>query len=239
MEVVKEKDEHTNTFDIKIKDGEKTFLMTFQGNLDLYLGVIGKTLDLDSKFTITKENYELYRMFDDLYNEIKEARVFLIEEYEKEEYEKLEQMLSDESEVDFDQEWIKEYVDEQKRKIEETRIYYEEDRKSLLERRKYERNPIYKDGVIEFHCDDYEIGEGCSFKIYKNEDDYIVDFDCKNRRRDRFCSVRIRNSGSNYQPYNVVFMRMFNKLQDYDTELHQVHMEELIYNEEKKLKRKY
>ena len=42
-------------------------------------------------------------------------------------------------------------------------------------------------------------------------------------------SVRIRNSGSNYDPFNCVLMRMFQKLQEVDNDYHQIHFEELEY----------
>ena len=48
--------------------------------------------------------------------------------------------------------------------------------------------------------------------------------------------VRFRNSGSRYDPFNCVFMRFYQRLQEVDPNYHQVHIEELIYR--KKLKRK-
>ena len=41
--------------------------------------------------------------------------------------------------------------------------------------------------------------------------------------------MRIRNSGSNYNPFNCIFMRMFQKLQEVDNDYHQIHFEELEY----------
>ena len=40
--------------------------------------------------------------------------------------------------------------------------------------------------------------------------------------------VRFRNSGSSYDPFNIPFMKFFNKLQEYDPEYHQIHIEEVI-----------
>ena len=46
-------------------------------------------------------------------------------------------------------------------------------------------------------------------------------------------TIRFRNSGSYYHPFNFVFMRHFNKLQEFDpvldNEFHQLHIEELTY----------
>ena len=48
----------------------------------------------------------------------------------------------------------------------------------------------------------------------------------------------MRNSGSRYSPHNIVFMRMFNELQEYYPEYHQIHMEEIEYQKKLQLKRK-
>ena len=42
-------------------------------------------------------------------------------------------------------------------------------------------------------------------------------------------SVRFRNSGSRYKPFNAVFMGMYQAFQNIDENYHQIHMEELIY----------
>ena len=49
--------------------------------------------------------------------------------------------------------------------------------------------------------------------------------------------IRISNSGSRYAPFNIVFMRMFTKLQDIDDINdygHQIHIEEYLYNQKVK-----
>ena len=50
-------------------------------------------------------------------------------------------------------------------------------------------------------------------------------------------SIRFRNSGSYYAPYNCVFMNLYNKLNEIDLINHQIHFEELEY--QKKLKKVY
>ena len=40
--------------------------------------------------------------------------------------------------------------------------------------------------------------------------------------------VRLRNSGSRYDPFNILFMNMYYKLCVYEPDYHQVHMEELL-----------
>ena len=52
----------------------------------------------------------------------------------------------------------------------------------------------------------------------------------------RIC-IRFRNSGSTYDPFNIIFMRMFNKLQEYIPEYHQIHIEEMNYSKKRTLKK--
>lgn len=50
---------------------------------------------------------------------------------------------------------------------------------------------------------------------------------------DGLISIRFRNSGSRYAPFNRLFMKMFNKLQfldDVNDYGHQIHIEEYLYN---------
>lgn len=49
-----------------------------------------------------------------------------------------------------------------------------------------------------------------------------------------FCSVRLRNSGSRYEPFNLCFMDLFNKLCALNPEYHQIHFEELLIDKELK-----
>ena len=52
---------------------------------------------------------------------------------------------------------------------------------------------------------------------------------CKDNSIYKSYSVRIRNSGSRYGYFNVIFMRMYNKLCQYEPNFHQIHIEEYMY----------
>ena len=80
-------------------------------------------------------------------------------------------------------------------------------------------------------------------KIYRLNDEIILEFSRPPVKREEQIyhmpgriGVRFRNSGSTYDPYNIIFMRMFQKLQEYIPEYHQIHLEELEY--QKRLLRK-
>lgn len=79
-----EKTKNMNKYDaFYITTKEGTFIITFEGNLDLYWIYIPNENILNSpnqkQFNITKENYFVYQLFDNLYNDIKNNQ----EPYEK------------------------------------------------------------------------------------------------------------------------------------------------------------
>ena len=43
--------------------------------------------------------------------------------------------------------------------------------------------------------------------------------------------IRFRTNGSRYWPFNIVFFNMYNDLLEYNSDYHQVHYEEYLYNE--------
>ena len=103
-------------------------------------------------------------------------------------------------------------------------------------RRGEERNPqrLFKDGVIEWHHDGHPYDEANVMRLSKDGDNYVVEmeFNNKNYVMDGN-SVRFSNSGSRYQPYNNMFMAMFNELQSCPEDCHQIHMEEVFYEQDK------
>ena len=75
-----------------------------------------------------------------------------------------------------------------------------------------------------------------NFFIQEHIEGYDMDFHSK-----YYIPVRFRNSGSRYDPFNIVFMRMYNKMKEVDDAYemgHQIHIEEYMYAQEKKLLKK-
>ena len=89
---------------------------------------------------------------------------------------------------------------------------------------------LFKDGVIDYHSDDYPYEEASRFEIEKLEDSYKLTFH-KGKTNGDFITyaVRISNSGSRYQYFNILFMEMYHKLIEYNPEYHQIHIEEYLY----------
>ncbi len=187
------------------KDGKKLTIL-YAGNLDLYMmlgngDLIPDDCNLGLEFDITKEKYEIYRLFDDLYNEIIDGEVFKKDKDE----------IDTEYEHDFKDTYAYEYlVDENKD------IYWISDDGP--------RNAEDAMRISKLDEDTYRL------TFFRND----IPMDCgfKNAMN---ITVRFRNSGSYYSPFNCVFMRMYQKMQSIDPKYHQIHMEELEYV--KKLKR--
>lgn len=108
----------------------------------------------------------------------------------------------------------------------------------------YGRYELYKNRTITWYSDDFaEFANASNFEIKKEKDCFLVTF-VKSKTEDfNGChfptySVRIRNSGSRFDPFNFTFMGMYQSLKEYNPEYHQIHIEEYLYNEKNKLKKR-
>jgi len=199
VEINKYKVNNYDCFDICTDDG--IFQIWFCGNLDLYFSYVydGNKLTVPAvkDFYITKENYFLYSLFEELYNDVKDYNIFDIDMFDSEE------------------DWLKR-------------------KKDFIENDRYNPRKLFKDNKIEWHCDDFDYDEAGSFVIEKLDDCYKITFNKCKDDGSMFAmlastSVRIRNSGSRYGFFNVIFMRMYNKLRSYNPLFHQIHVEEYLY----------
>jgi len=100
------------------------------------------------------------------------------------------------------------------------------------------REKLFVDDKISWHSDDYHYNDAPVVDIRKNNDIFEVVF--KKGKDEWVNSIRFRNDGSQYDPFNSSFMIMYNKLKNYynDKNYHQIHFEEYIYEKEKTLKKK-
>ena len=215
-----------NYYDIELKrDSDKTLSIFFGGNLDLYFSL--ENFDSDPTFIIGKDNYEIYTLFDKLYHNIIDANI----------YEKL-----TEKEINFI--ILMSELEEED--------YHQKIAEELKEREKYERNlkeniqykSLVQDGIIIWKSDEYFDEIAPFIKIKKQEDAYILEFgkplisdEYKNDADlmlmdPRRITVRLRNSGSRYDPFNIVFMKLYQGLCALDYEYHQIHIEEYLIGEQ-------
>lgn len=213
-----------NYYDIKLSRGNKTLSIFFGGNLDLYFSL--EKFDNDPTFIIGKDNYEIYTLFDELYNNIVNAKI----------YEKLTDkelnfiILISELEEEDDHQKIAE---------------------ELKRREKYERNlrkstqyiNLIQDGVIIWKSDEYFDEIAPFIKIKKQENSFILEFgkpiildEYKNDADlmlmdPKRITVRFRNSGSRYEPFNIIFMKLYQRLCKLEYDHHQIHIEEYLIQE--------
>lgn len=240
MEITREYNEREDCYHFYLQEGNKVLKIIFGGNLDLYWNIFEfseRDKDLTQEelkkeiygerkytFTITKENYFIYSLFEELYDDIKKSRIF-IPTVKKEE-----QDIKKDLDEDFDF-W---------KELDETEIN--------KRNRWYKERDIYQllfDGEnIEWHSDDDMYDRADRVIIKKAEDTFILEFTRPAITDDNFIyrlggsiSIRFRNSGSIYDPYNIIFMRMFNNLQEYNPEYHQIHLEELSHQKKLTLKK--
>lgn len=195
-------------FTINTDDGK--FFISFQGNLDLYINYESKNLlkeTAEKTFILTKENYYLYSLFSKLYDDIKNCNVY------------------DENEIKDDNIWGFGFTNAQ-----------------LNEeiRNQEERNPyrLFQNNKVEFHSDDFDYEESSVLYIENNNDEITLTF--KKGQNDLHMptfAIRICNSGSRYNPFNILFMNLYNKLSEYDPTYHQIHMEEYLYELKRTIKK--
>ena len=198
-----------NEYDVTIIDGDKKLLFTFGGNLDLYWSIKGSN-NLYEYFEITKENYNLYNLFEILFNDIKDINLY--------------------KDYPFYIETLEDLKDYKKAKEEEKNMY------RLHNLSNY--NELYNNDTITWYSDDDSYDEANILKISKISDSFRLEFYKKNNSFIPGISIRFRNSGSRYDPFNIVFMKMYNKLLEIDDTLdygHQIHIEEYLYQKVKKI----
>ena len=192
QEIIRKETPFGPTFTIVTETG--SFEIYYGGNLDLYWeyyyrGSIQTTTS--EKIIITRENYFLFALFNELYNDIKNTNLFVLDS------------------SDF---LYSSYITNADLKKEKERI------RKLNQREKdksfYNAKRLFKNGAIEWHSVESTYEDGSILTIKPCEEGYEVSFEKSKETEDSFLTyaVRIRNSGSRYEYYNIPFMRMYQEL---------------------------
>ncbi len=221
-------------FDYHIKEDDKELRIIFGGNLDLYWQIINYDRDIRTNkkedsyetFCITKENYTIYKLFKDLIDRIKECQVYEIAEEESD----FLQLTMEEFEVSEFKQTPREDINNR-----------------LKESSEYQK--LYDGEAITWRSDDECFEISSRVRITEVEDNILLEFFRPGLEYEQMrmygvqyqtpgeIGIRFRNSGSVYDPFNCVFMRMFQELQEYDPEYHQIHLEEMAYKKTLKQKK--
>ena len=205
--------------EVYLIDSEEYLKFSFGGNGDLYWTIHSSTESDRHSFTVTKENYGVYRLFDQLYRDIDEINIF------------------DEEEDPFG------FQSETER-----REYIEREREKYREYGYSGYHELYdkENKTITWYSDETAHEVSNILRIKKNDDTFDVEFqtqpniygydeDSKTPYR---ISIRFRNSGSSYDPFNVPFMRMYfnmDSIDDVNDYGHQIDVEEVLYEQGKRL----
>ena len=184
------------------QNNNKYMEVLFAGNLDLYWCITDQSRELDIhgsdsiSLDITKENFELYEVFRDLFTDISDKRVcdsVDSEVYDKYNYANYNELIS-------------------------------KDRKTIT-----------------WYSDDSACEVGSYLVITDNQDSFHVEFHTqahiegfdREPKSLHSITIRFRNSGSRYNPFNMAFMDMYHKMQgieDVHKKGHQIHIEEYMYD---------
>ncbi len=231
MKVTREKGMQSG-FDYLLQDENKILRIAFGSNLDLYWSLTNLTEEstLDNlyderyeTFLITKENMQIYELFKKLVEDIKLPRV----------YEPLKRELLEDEEYEFEDELGEELIPQP------DQAKYDEWNNQLRYSERYRK--LYDGENIRWHSDEdyYEIAD--RVMITELDDSILLEFYRPENtlhtigfRMPNTITIRFRNSGSSYDPFNIVFMKMYQQLQQYDPEYHQVHVDEITYRKQLK-----
>ena len=234
MEVIKSRSE-VGTYDISIKESEtKSLALVWGGNGDLYW-LLDNLEDIDVKddpmydsFNITKENYALYSLFEELYDDLMQGRIYLPEQHMNTNVEDL--------------------TEEEKEEVERFNAYEIEhaalENEDIKQSRRYQL--LTADNVVTWYSDEEQRSHAEIVRISKQEDSILLEFIRQTKKDDQgqtrlpgYYSIRFRTSGSTYTPCDLVFTRHFLKMQEYDFDApQQIHIEELLYAQKQKQKKR-
>ena len=230
MEVIKSRSE-VGTYDICIKESEtKSLGLVWGGNGDLYW-LLDNLEEIDVKddpmydsFCITKEDYALYSMFEELYEDLMQGRIYLPEQHMNTNIEDLTE------EVERFNAYEIEHAASENEDIKQSRRY----------------QLLTADNVVTWYSDEEQRSHAEIVRISKQEDSILLEFIRQTKKDDQgqtrlpgYYSIRFRTSGSTYTPCDLVFTRQFLKMQEYDFDApQQIHIEELLYAQKQKKKKR-
>lgn len=196
--------------DIELQDENgKTLKILLGGNGNLYWRYNNNILDGYNNFRITKQNMDIYKLFDNLYNDIAQCNIYKMEETDYK--------LCDSKE--------------------EIRTLYQEKEKMneiLKSTKKYKK--IFMFNVVSWRSDNMDFNKANVVNIYKEKDEYILMFNFYNKEL-YGNTIEFDKNNSLYNLFNKLFINMFEELQKYDNQYHQIHLEEIEYEKIKKLKK--
>ena len=238
MKVRKEQHDFGSTY--YLEQDDKCLKLIYGGNLDLYWYFFNKKArqenvspyqDVYESMLITKENYTIYSLFESLIRETKSGQVFLPEEVT------LEPTFYDEFDIcdiyDVDQYSID---DEDRESLTQTYRVSQANKANESFKKSVEYQELTKDNAITWHSDDAPLNTADIVRITEVEEGILLEFtrpdldpETSELHFPGTLSIRFSNSGSRYGDLVTLFIRMYNRLNEYEPDYHQIHLEEIAY----------
>jgi len=227
MKLTKEYD--TFGMNIHLEEGNKYITFSYRGNLDLYITYHNRDGEDTSprEFIITKENYSVFHLFEQLFIDIDTINIF-----------------GEDEDIPF-------YIEDEKEKqqyLEEERKYREEQKMRYRKYNAAHYNDLYnpKTNTITWYSDETAHAVGNILTIKKEKEAFKLTFNIQEHidgydddfHTAYYVPIRFRNSGSSYDPFNCIFIKMYNNMQEIDDIHdigHQIHIEEYLYEQTLKL----
>lgn len=180
----------SNVKDILIRDGKQLLKIFYGSNFDLYIDIFGDyNIDENGCYNATfsiNQNQEIYQYFESLVDNIIKCKVFDVSGTQLEIYNTKEPM----NEL-----------------LNSDQLYNE----TLKNNNIYSR--LVQDSAITWYSDDIYDEKANKLKIEKKDNEILLTF-IDNPDDPTFgFGIRICNSGSKYEPFNLCFMDLFNQLQ--------------------------
>ncbi len=225
-----------NIQDIKLfEDDTKSLNLLLCENGDLYWMLKASQTERISyeTFSVSKEDYEIYEQFENLYNDILNARIYTPSKVPKSKEELMESPDLTEEDIEY---------------LEEIRLLDIEETKQANEelKSKSEYQNLVSDGVITWYSDEEDKKKASVIRITKLEDEYLLEFIRQSNKNDLgtwqwpgSITICFKNSESKYAPFNIAFMRQFNNLQRFERiPNRQIHIDEYLYTKKLQLVKK-
>lgn len=190
-------------YSVWIADDEKVFEMIFGGNLDLHWNIWSvNSIDRNRSIfmNITKDNYVLWELFDNLYNDFKNCNVSVVSDVE----------------LSFCE------------NSEEVRALYDRcDKRNEFLRNTYEYKRVFDGNSIKWVSDDESCN---MVTIIPNNDEYAIEFISGGKEISYLepHGIRFRNSGSSQAPFNQLFMILYNEIISGKHDFNQIHINEYV-----------
>ena len=201
MEVVKINDNNYDN-EIKLIEGTDSMIISRDREGDLSFAFFSESTKGNVRvFPITREDYQVYKAFENFYFSLINCDIYQVSEEDKEE------CLTDEDISSLEEETLI-----RNKILRDSSIY----------------SQVMSSDVPTWYSNDDVLENANSLSLISDGDNFYVKF-CTPNDFTSTCDVKVNilNNGK-YNPFHLPFDRLYDDLESYDHNYHQVHFDELI-----------